>query len=55
MVTPWTKSPTFGVSRNPWDLQRTPGGSSGGSAAAVAAAQLEEALGWPDRRPAMAS
>lgn len=33
----FTESATWGVSRNPWDSQRTPGGSSGGSAAAVAA------------------
>jgi len=33
----FTESVTWGVSRNPWDLQRSPGGSSGGSAAAVAA------------------
>jgi amidase len=34
----FTESATWGVSRNPWDSQRTPGGSSGASAAAVAAA-----------------
>jgi amidase len=33
----FTESATFGVSRNPWNEQRTPAGSSGGSAAAVAA------------------
>jgi amidase len=33
----FTESATFGVTRNPWNSQRTPGGSSGGSAAAVAA------------------
>src|SRR5438132_1985588 len=32
-----TDSPLWGVTRNPWNLERTPGGSSGGSAAAVAA------------------
>jgi aspartyl-tRNA(Asn)/glutamyl-tRNA(Gln) amidotransferase subunit A len=32
-----TDSPMFGVTRNPWALDRTPGGSSGGSAVAVAA------------------
>jgi aspartyl-tRNA(Asn)/glutamyl-tRNA(Gln) amidotransferase subunit A len=35
----------FGAVRNPWALSRTPGGSSGGSAAAVAAAQAPLALG----------
>jgi aspartyl-tRNA(Asn)/glutamyl-tRNA(Gln) amidotransferase subunit A len=32
-----TDGPAFGITRNPWNLERTPGGSSGGSAAAVAA------------------
>jgi len=33
----FTKTKAWGITRNPWDLSRTPGGSSGGSAAAVAA------------------
>jgi len=33
----FTNTPLHGVTRNPWNLDRTPGGSSGGSAAAVAA------------------
>ena len=44
-ITPWTESPTFGFSRNPWDLQRTPSGSSGGSGAAVAAGLAAGAVG----------
>ncbi len=35
--TNWTRSYLHGVTRNPWNPERTPGGSSGGSAAAVAA------------------
>jgi aspartyl-tRNA(Asn)/glutamyl-tRNA(Gln) amidotransferase subunit A len=33
----FTKTKAWGITRNPWDPSRTPGGSSGGSAAAVAA------------------
>lgn len=40
-----TEHSAFGVSRNPWDLERIPGGSGGGSAAAVAAFMVPLALG----------
>jgi aspartyl-tRNA(Asn)/glutamyl-tRNA(Gln) amidotransferase subunit A len=40
-----TDNPLFGESRNPWDLTRTPGGSTGGGAAAVAAGLAPLALG----------
>jgi aspartyl-tRNA(Asn)/glutamyl-tRNA(Gln) amidotransferase subunit A len=40
-----SNNPWFGRVRNPWDFSRSPGGSSGGSAAAVAAGWVTGALG----------
>ena len=42
---PWTASKTWGVTRNPWDTDRTPGGSSGGSAVAASTGMCGVALG----------
>lgn len=43
--TAFTKNLLFGVTRNPWNLERTPGGSSGGSSAAIAGGVIPLATG----------
>jgi amidase len=45
MIWPFTETVSFGATHNPWDIARTPGGSSGGSGAAVAAGLASLALG----------
>ncbi|OBB04473.1 amidase [Mycobacteriaceae bacterium 1482268.1] len=45
MVWSFTETLEFGATRNPWNANRTPGGSSGGSAAAVAAGLASMAVG----------
>lgn len=44
-ILPTSEARIFGPTRNPWDLQRTPGGSSGGAAAAVASGMIPVAHG----------
>jgi len=43
--TAFTRNLLFGVTRNPWNLERTPGGSSGGSSAAIASGMVPLATG----------
>jgi amidase len=45
MIWPFTETVTFGATRNPWNTDYAPGGSSGGSGAAVAAGLASMALG----------
>ncbi len=59
-ILPVSEARIFGPTRNPWDLERTPGGSSGGAAAAVAsrdgaggARQRRRRFHQDSRRPAV--
>jgi amidase len=42
---PYTESDARGITRNPWNTKRTPGGSSGGTAAAVASGMVPAGMG----------
>ena len=44
-IWPFTESPDHGITRNPWDPSRSPGGSSGGTGAAVASGMVGAGLG----------
>ena len=50
MITPWTESPTFGVTRNPWDRSARPAGRPAASAAAWRPGS--RARRWPPTAPA---
>src|SRR6476661_4765188 len=45
MIWPFTETLTFGATRNPWNTDYAPGGSSGGSGAAMAAALASDGMG----------
>src|SRR5436305_2815293 len=45
MIFPWTASDAGGITRNPWNPDLTPGGSSGGSAASVSSGMVPAATG----------
>ena len=48
---PTTEPVLFGATRNPWEVEHSPGGSSGGSAAAVCGCTIPESAATSGRRP----